>query len=290
MTHHPMDNIPVRPLKFDATHSEPVWSKSSPEFAMFINALGVDVPHFERFLVRVMREYRGELSDPGLLQDVQAIIGQESHHAFNFSKWTQRLAEKYPDVARVDDACSKTFTGMTKRSKKFQIGFVAGYETFTFLGGLIILQRYHELMGEADPVMRAIWVWHQVEEVEHGAVAFDFYNAFYREHEWFRKFMVVRAFGHILSETFKAYAPMVRGEGLYKTPGKALKAWGFFCRFGFDLAWSALPVLKRGYHPRNHPICTNAQNPIALAWRERHQNGGDVLSLNDSIMSALLKT
>jgi hypothetical protein len=49
-------------------------------------------------------------------------------------------------------------------------------------------------------------------------------------------------------------------------------------------------VLKRGNHPRNHPICTNAQNPIALAWREHHQNGGDVLSLNDSIMSALLKT
>ena len=58
-----MDNIPVRPLKFDASDSEPVWSQSSPEFAMFINALGVDVPHFERFLVRVMREYRGELSD-----------------------------------------------------------------------------------------------------------------------------------------------------------------------------------------------------------------------------------
>ena len=257
---------------------------------MFINALGVDVPHFERFLVRVMRQYRGELSDPKLLQDVQAIIGQESHHAFNFSKWTQRLADKYPEIARVDDACTQTFRRMSQRSKKFQIGFVAGYETFTFLGGLIILQRYQELMGEADPVMRAIWVWHQVEEVEHGAVAFDFYNAFYGGDEWFRKFMVVRAFSHILAETFNAYAPMVRGEGLYKTPGKALKAWGFFCRFGFDLAWSALPVLKRGYHPRNHPICTNAQNPIALAWREHHRNGGDVLSLNDSIMSALLKT
>ena len=106
MTQHPMDNIPVRSLKFDASDSEPVWSQSSPEFAMFINALGVDVPHFERFLVRVMREYRGELSDPRLLQDVQAIIGQESHHAFNFSKWTQQLADKYPEIARVDDACT----------------------------------------------------------------------------------------------------------------------------------------------------------------------------------------
>jgi len=41
---------------------------------------------------------------------------------------------------------------------------------------MIILDRYEELMGDADPDLRALWVWHQVEEVEHGAVAFDFYE------------------------------------------------------------------------------------------------------------------
>ena len=138
---HPMDDIPIRPLKFDPAATDPVWSKSSPEFAMFINALGVDVPHFERFLVRVMRAYRDDIDDPKLLQDVQAIIGQESHHAFNFTKWTQRLSQRYPRINEINAACGDVFAKFALRDKKFQIGFVAGYETFTFLGGLIILQR-----------------------------------------------------------------------------------------------------------------------------------------------------
>ena len=145
-------------------------------------------------------------------------------------------------------------------------------------------------MDNADPVLRALWVWHQVEEVEHGAVAFDFYRTFYAKHEWYRKWMVVLAFSHILTETFKAYAPMVRGEGLYQKPRKALKAWRFFCGFGFDLAKSALPVLKRNYHPRRHPICNDEQNPIAMAWREHYRRGGNVLELNDQIMGLLQRT
>ena len=56
---HPMDQIEVRPLRFEVADLDDaglVWSRSCPEFAMFINALGVHVPYFERFLVGVMRK------------------------------------------------------------------------------------------------------------------------------------------------------------------------------------------------------------------------------------------
>lgn len=46
---HPMYNFEVRPLEFDIENLESdkiVWSKSSPEFAIFINALGLHVPLF----------------------------------------------------------------------------------------------------------------------------------------------------------------------------------------------------------------------------------------------------
>lgn len=289
---HPMDDIPVRPLRFDFSSvdaADVLWSQSSPWFAMFINALGIDVPHFERFLVRVMREHRDELEDPALLKDVGAIIGQEAHHAFNFKRWTQRLVEKYPPLAAVDIAAREGFEEQfAHKSKKFQIGFVAGYETFTFLGGMIILNRYRELMGDADPVLRAMWVWHQVEEVEHGAVAFDFYRAFYAGHEWHRRWMVIRAFAHISGETFKAYRVMVRGECLYRTPRKALGAWWFFLRFATDLAVAAIPVLSSRYHPRAHPICNDRQNPVAVAWRDFHKAGGETRSLNNEKVAAML--
>ena len=290
MAAHPMDNIPVRQLRFDfEAPPDPVWSRSSPDFALFINALGVHVPHFERFLVAVMREWRGELDDPKLLEDVQAIIGQESHHAFNFLKWTEAMSKRYPKLPDIDAHAAGYFKNARTRSKRFQIGFTAGYETFTFLGGMIILNRYEELMGEADPVIRALWVWHQVEEVEHGAVAFDFYKAFYADHEWFRRWMVLYAFAHITGETLRAFAHMVRAEGFYRKPLRAWKAWRFCLSFAFDLGRAALPVLKSDYHPRNHPICNDAQNPVAVAWRTWLEDGADPHSLSEADVTRMMQ-
>ena len=287
MRSHPMDEIPVRPLRFEFGSlggRDPLWSQSSPDFAIFINALGVHVPHFERFLVKVMRAHRDELKGKHLLDDVQAIIGQESHHAFNFVNWTRELAARYPDIEAIDSAASHYFDdAFRRRDRKFQIGFTAGYETFTFLGGMIILNRYRELMENADPVLRALWVWHQVEEVEHGAVAFDFYQAFYGRHEWYRRYMVVYAFCHIARETFLAFRPMVKGERL--RGWRKFQAWRFFLTFAFDLAWAALPVLSRDYHPRNHPICNDNQNAIAVAWRDYHAAGHDTHSLTQADMA-----
>jgi predicted metal-dependent hydrolase len=279
---HPMDEFPVRQLRFQFNDTHPVWSRSCPEFSMFINALGVHVPHFERFLVSTMREYRDELASESLKQDVKNIIGQEAHHAFNFVKWTEHLARRYPAISHLDQQAKDYFAAALTRNKKFKIGFTAGYETFTFLAGIIILGRYDELMRDADPSLRALWVWHQVEEVEHGAVAFEFYQAFYEDKEWYRKWMVLFAFVHISFETFKSYKDMMRVEDIPK-----LRGWKFFFKFAGDLAYSALPVLKRGYHPRNHPICNSEQNKIALAWREYHKQGHDVQRLEDAVMAQL---
>lgn len=289
MPKHPMDAIEVRPLRFDfdkISNSDPVWSQSCPDFSIFINALGIHVPHFEQFLVQVMRRYRPDLDDTALLQDVKSIIGQESHHAFNFIKWTEQLSDHYPGLAEIDRHAKAYFeTLIQRKDKKFQIGFTAGYETFTFLGGMIILNRYEELMADADENLRALWVWHQVEEVEHGSVAFDFYQAFYGQHEWYRRYMIMYAFLHIALETFKAYRIMLKGSRLTLT--RRFQAWKFFFSFAWDLFAASLPVYRNGYHPRNHPICHQAQNPIAIAWRQYHASGQNVKVLNQSTMQSL---
>ena len=285
-----MDDFPVRQLRFDVADlpdDSLVWSESSPEFAMFINALGLHVPYFERFLVAVMRRYRGELQDERLLSDVQKIIGQEAHHAFNFVRFNERMAKTYPGIDRCDASAKSYFeSALEKRSKRFQIGFTAGYETFTFLGGMIILDRFEELMSSAEPTMRALWVWHQVEEVEHGAVAFEFYKAFYAEDEWYRRALVLFAFLHIALETFSAFRHIVRAER--RTLRGRLKAWRFFAGFAKDLFVASLPVYRRDYHPRNHPICNDNQNRLAVAWRKYEAGGANALHLDDDAIRTLL--
>ena len=101
---HPMDDFPVRPLDFgmDAFGADKiVWSRSSPEFAVFINALGLHVPYFERYLIHTMNTVKHDVTDEKLRRDMAALVGQEGHHARNFMAFNQAMAKRYPKVAKL---------------------------------------------------------------------------------------------------------------------------------------------------------------------------------------------
>jgi uncharacterized protein len=136
VTGHPTDGIVVRPLQFqvmDLPADDVAWSRTCPEFSVFINALGLHVPWFERYLIKALRKAKA-----------------------------------------LDESAKAYFAARAESdSLKQLVGYTAGYETFTFLAGMIILEGYDRWFADSHPVMKAIWVWHQVEEVEHGAVAFD---------------------------------------------------------------------------------------------------------------------
>ncbi|WP_421718208.1 metal-dependent hydrolase [Algiphilus sp.] len=289
---HPMQGFPVRPLKFtidELSEEDFLWSPHRPELAVFLNALGVHVPYFERYLVHSMRQARERITDPELRQDATAIIGQEAHHAHNFLKLNARLAERYPRMPEFEATNKHYFEGAAGRdSLKRLTGFTAGYETFTFLAGAIILQNHPRWLADAQPVMNALWVWHQVEEVEHGAVAIDVYRHLYGDHEWYRKWMVLVALTHIFRETFAAYFHMVRVEGWLRRPRRALRSVGFFLYLGGVFLKNALPAFRRGYDPRRHPLVTDGQSPIQIAWRHYAAAGGNVLAIDRDKMAEIL--
>jgi predicted metal-dependent hydrolase len=273
----------------DIAGRNPVWSRSAPLFAIFINALAVHSPYFERFLCTVSRRAKASIPDERLSRELAALIGQEAHHAFNFLGMNKFLAQRYPGVEKFDREAREYFeAALRQRSFKYQMGFVAGYETFTYLAGMIVLDRYEEFMGEADPVMRAMWVWHQVEEVEHGSVAFDAYRAVFGRDEWFRKWMLLRAFGYISWQALQGYLHMCRVEGYATSLRGILHAAGFFLWLSGKLVVSAAPALSGDYHPRKHPRCEREPSPIAVAWRVHYAQGGDVSRLDEVTMRALM--
>ncbi len=290
---HPMDHIDIRAFDFDYADislDHTVWSQSSPEFSIFINALGVHVPYFERYLVRALNMAKREIDDPQLRKDIVAITAQEAHHARNFIAYNKWLSRKYPKIAVLDAEARDYFSQRGKKDKlKRLLGFTAGYETFTFLAGMIILNNYDKWLSESHPVMKALWVWHQVEEVEHGEVAFNVYKALYGEHEFYRKWMVLYAGYHIVKETFRAYFHMCRIEGYFKNPFRAAKALYFFTRTFLSMAWHARPIFLRRYKPRAHPLVTTKQNPIAVAWRHYVDDGGTVLEIDKKKMNEIMR-
>lgn len=290
---HPMDHIPVRPLSFaiaSPADTDPVWSRSCPEFSIFINALGLHVPYFERYLIQVLNRAKREVADPQLRDAMSAIIGQEAHHAKNFIAFNQYLARHYPRAAALDKHARDYFLAHLKSdSPRRQVAFTAGYETFTFLAGMLILDNYDQWFADSDPTIKALWVWHQVEEVEHGAVAFDVYKALHGKDEWYRKYMVLAALLHIAGETARAYFHMCRVSGYLRNPWRAWKSTRFLVSTLSRMAWLALPVMSRRYHPRNHPLVTDRQNPIAVAWRKFEGEGGDVLAIDREKMTLILQ-
>lgn len=287
---HPMDNIKVRVLKFETDKMKsPVWSESCPEFAIFINALGVHVPYFERYLIAALGRAKPKITDDKLRSDVSDIIGQEAHHAKNFIDFNKYLADCYPRVQEFDDHAKKDFASMARKDDlKRLVGFTAGYETFTFLAGMIILDNYERWMHDANPTVRALWVWHQVEEVEHGAVAFEAYQHLFGEHEGYRRRMVLEALWHIVKETNKAYFHMCKVEGYLKSIRGTWKSVSFLTKTMAKMAWLALPVLKRNYTPRDHPLVNQRKNPVGFAWRNWEDGGGEVLSIDKTRMAQIL--
>lgn len=289
---HPMDNIPVRPLDFESEKlnvDSVLWSQSKPEFSIFLNAFSVHVPYFERYLIRAMNTAKKHIEDESLLKDVSAIIGQEAHHARNFIEFNRIMAKKYPKIGEMEKEAKEEFVHLAKtHSLKELVGFTAGYETFTFLAGMIVLANYEKWMGDSDPTMKAMWVWHQVEEVEHGAVAFEVYKELFGKKEMYRKYMILKALLHIAGEVVSAYMHMSSKEGLLKNPIRAFKTVGFLVSTMSTMVWYCLPTFSKKYHPRNHPLATTKQNKIALAWRRFTRSGGDPLVIDRNKMEEII--
>lgn len=289
---HPMDDIPVRRLKFSVEDIGPgdvLWSRTDPRFSAFLNGLGLHVPHFERYLCRALAKARPHITDARLGADVDAIIGQEAQHAKTFLKVNRALAARYPKAESFDTAAGEDFRRRAEVDDlRRAVGFTAGYETFTFLAGLIILDNHDRWFADAHPVMKAIWVWHQVEEVEHGAVAFEVWQHLYPGQEAYRRRMIVEALVHIAAETARAYWHMARVEGWIRGPLTAVREVGYCFGMLGRLLWRALPVFRKSYHSRRHPLVNHAQNPIQVAWRRYFLNEGDVLKLDHARMARMM--
>jgi len=289
---HPMENIMVRPLDFQSEklgEESVLWSESSPYAAMFLNAFSVHVPYFERYLIRSMIKARKLIKDDSLREDVDAIIGQEAHHARNFIEFNKIMARRFPKIGEMEKRNKQDFARWAKKDDmKELVGFTAGYETFTFLAGMIVLANYEGWMGDSEETMKAMWVWHQVEEVEHGAVAFEVFKYLYGKYEWYRKAMIVKALFHIASEVAKAYLHMCKEEGYFHRLGSTVKSVSFLTSTLSKMAWYCLPTLSRKYHPREHPLATTNQNRIAVAWRRFTKAGGDPLKIDRVKMEEII--
>lgn len=165
--------IVVRNPRFSFDQLPKYWVLGNGPLTHLSNGLNVLFPMGERFFVRSVRHYEGQIKDPVLREEARAFYAQEGRHAGAHEKQLEQLRAQglglerffrvYEDVA---------FDWIEKYSPPMlRLSCTAALEHFT----AILAERSLD-SSDLDVLpeeMQRLLGWHSVEELEHKAVAFD---------------------------------------------------------------------------------------------------------------------
>ncbi|MCB9638479.1 MAG: metal-dependent hydrolase [Myxococcales bacterium] len=241
--------IVVRRMGFPFKQGFPRWWFGESAFLThLLNGLNFVFPAGERFFIRSVREFEGQLHDEELRARVRAFFGQESQHqvehlhAFealekqgfeikSFLVWYQNLAYK-----RLEP----------RLSPLMRLSITAALEHFTAIFGDFVLSS--DFLDTAHPMMRELLLWHAAEEIEHKSVTFDVLQAVDpRYHVRLAGFLVatVGLFFFWSAGTLH----LLRQEDANTRKGSRAEYLNFFFREAPRIVFDGLDYLRLNFHP-----------------------------------------
>jgi len=167
--------IPREKLQFGLDGDIPrYWLQGDPFKTRFFDALSTLFPVGERFFITCVRDFKDRITDPKLLQDIKDFTRQEGQHSMLHTQYNDRLKAQGINVDAIlagqEKRLFKIMRGHT--SREFTLGLTAASEHITAIMADAFVERPDFFKG-ADERIRALYVWHAMEEMEHKAVAFD---------------------------------------------------------------------------------------------------------------------
>ncbi|MCH8178375.1 MAG: metal-dependent hydrolase [Proteobacteria bacterium] len=175
---HPVAQHPIVPrerLQFGLDGDIPKhWFGGDPFKTRFWDALSLIFPPGEKYFMNCVRDWREQISDPQLLQDIKDFNRQEAQHSLVHRQDNDRLRKQGVDVDRLSDMVDTMLNGDYRRrySPGYNIAITSALEHFTSIIAHSLFDK-RDVMKEADHRVRAMYAWHAIEEVEHKGVAYD---------------------------------------------------------------------------------------------------------------------
>ncbi|HDG7212827.1 metal-dependent hydrolase [Acinetobacter nosocomialis] len=172
-------DITVRQLDLSFPDEIPeFWFKNNPLLTMLFTALSSAFPDGERQFIYSVRNYQDKISDPILLKQVRAFIGQEAHHGKEHDTLNAVMLKKGYPVERIYKRFKKMNRMLQQRfSLEHQLACTVCMEHLTAILADYFISIAPEDLELFDVHLRKIWAWHVIEETEHKAVAFDVYQS-----------------------------------------------------------------------------------------------------------------
>jgi predicted metal-dependent hydrolase len=285
--HNPI--VPREKLDFDLAGDIPkYWFGGHPFKTRFFDAMSTIFPEGERYFISCVRDFRDQVTDPVLAQEIKDFIRQEGQHGIVHTQYNERLKAQGIDVdylERVDRFLM--FDVMRKYlPKKHTLATTAASEHMTAIMAHSFFTR-KEVMASADPRMRAMYAWHAMEEIEHKAVAFDVMKKVAKV--WYPRRVMAMAevtLGftiHVMLVT----RYMLKVDGFSRWQRAKLWAQGLWWVYkpGTGLFMSMLGTYLQYYKPGFHPWQQGHMNSYRL-WLDTLDRTGDPILAGEVLHAA----
>jgi predicted metal-dependent hydrolase len=181
------------------------WCAGDAFRTALFNALSMSFPVGEQFFIDSVRSGLNALApdrQAPFRAEVQAFIGQEATHRHLHALYNEHLDQ----LGLVNHWAGRALQRMKLLDglhPRHCVALTAAYEHFTAIMADWIL-RNADLLGQDDPRLATLWLWHGAEESEHKSTAFDIYQALGGSHEeramWFRR-TTIMFLGDLLRQT-----------------------------------------------------------------------------------------
>lgn len=165
--------VPRKGPDIDLSELPRFWFGGDPFKTRLFDALSTVFPEGEKFFITSVREYRDQITDPKLMQEVKDFTYQEGQHSMVHRRYNDVLAKQGFDIAGVDRRFQRVFGMLRDHFPKWMpIASTSAIEHFTATFSHAFLSVAHNF-PEMDVRVRSIYAWHSIEEFEHKSVAYD---------------------------------------------------------------------------------------------------------------------
>jgi predicted metal-dependent hydrolase len=262
------------------------WFDNDPFKSRFFDAMSTLFPEGEKFFIACVRDFRDQITDPELKQQVADFTRQEGQHGMVHTRFNNRLQEQGIRVDQILERQKALMFGYFRKhcSAQFTLAQTAAAEHMT----AIMAHGFFEdpQLQKADPRVRAMYAWHAVEEIEHKAVAFDVMQKVAKVGYGLRVLAMLQVSLSFPLHVFLIMRRMFKVDGFRFTQRLGLWAKGFWWLYKPGGLYAPvighyLAYFKPGFHPWQHgQMQTNSR------WLETFERTGDPIAAGNAMYPA----
>ena len=275
---------PRRDLDFEFEKVPRFWFGGDPFKTRFFDAMSMLFPEGEKFFIECVRDYRDQVTDPELKQQIKDFMLQEGQHGMVHTRFNDRLKDQGIEVDRILEYQVKVLGNYRKKTPKwFTLSMTASAEHMTAIMAHSFMER-SDIFAEADPRIRAMYLWHGVEEIEHKAVVFDVLKKVAKANYFQRISGLLWETLMFPMHTFIIMHHMLKADGI-KSP---FKVWlkGLWWLYGpGGLYMRLMPHYLAFYLPGFHPW-KFGQTQKMKTWLQHFERHGDPIAASEQVMQA----